>query len=96
MAQWREGLPEGPAFDPDRGPHTTTVPAPRETLISPRRSRQERACWMSAFEWMKDGPEWQKHLFEVALPLFAALLIGIPMIMVRHRAALAAAKGKLD
>jgi hypothetical protein len=51
---------------------------------------------MSAFEWMKDGPEWQKHLFEVALPLFAALLIGIPMIMVRHRAALAAAKGKLD
>ena len=70
--------------------------AGRASRAGPCNRPKHRAFWMSAFEWMKDGPEWQKHLFEVALPLFAALLIGIPMIMVRHRAALAAAKGKLD
>ena len=49
-----------------------------------------------AFEWMEELPQWQRDLRDGLFALVAALVIAVPMIMVRHKAALKAAHGKMD
>ena len=51
---------------------------------------------MAAFEWMADMPQWQRDMRDGLIALVAALAIAIPMIMVRHKAALKQAQGKMD
>ncbi len=49
-----------------------------------------------AFEWIKEVPEWQKEAVEVVLGIVLCLVIAIPMLRIKHAAALKAAHGKMD
>lgn len=49
-----------------------------------------------AFEWIKEMPTWQKEAVEVAIGMILCLVIAIPMLRIKHAAALKAAHGKMD
>jgi len=52
-----------------------------------------------AFEWMEDAsqfPAWMKDARDVIIGIVACLVLAVPMLMVKHKAALKAAQGKMD
>ena len=46
--------------------------------------------------WMDDMPPWAKDMRDMVLALCGCLLLAVPMIMIKHKNAMAKVQNKMD
>lgn len=51
---------------------------------------------MASFDWMNDMDPFWRECRDVVLAVFCCLVIGVPMVLMRHKYALKKAQGKMD
>ena len=56
----------------------------------------KRESMGAQFAWMDDMPPWAKDMRDMVFGVCACLLIAVPMLMMKHKSAMAKVQNKMD